>query len=253
MMTVVKLLEEKAKKYPENKVEVWKKESMTFREWDERSTRLARFLWDEVGIRKGDRVALMFSNEDAIAFKVSYFSVEKCGGISVPVNIRLPDEGIKHIVENSEAKVALCANEFEEKLKKLGKEAIPRRELEKIWSSYKNEKPPVEVLPDDYLDIIYTSGTTGFPKGVLSTHSSLFVRDSSQYENMFAGTTFVHAVPLFTFAGCHAMMMVPLHYGMNVTVLPKFDAKEYLAAISRPEVSMTYAVPAHLLLVMKLE
>ncbi len=116
---------------------------------------------------------------------------------------------------------------------------------------YPAELPDVKIKSDDYLDIIYTSGTTGFPKGVTSTHKSLFVRDDSTYENMFSGKTFLHAVPLFTFAGTHAMMLVPLRYGLNAYILPKFNSKIFLRAMCDKDVVMVYAVPFHLLRVMK--
>jgi acyl-CoA synthetase (AMP-forming)/AMP-acid ligase II len=116
---------------------------------------------------------------------------------------------------------------------------------------YKSEVPNVEIKGDDYLDIIYTSGTTGFPKGVISTHKSLFARDDSAYENMFAGNSFLHAVPLFTFAGSHAMMLISLRYALNTYILSKFDSKVFLSIMKKKDVVLVYAVPFHLLMVMK--
>ncbi|GBD03022.1 Long-chain-fatty-acid--CoA ligase [bacterium HR19] len=259
METVVELLEDKAKRYPQNKIEVYGVETMTFQEWNSKSTKLANILYYDFGVRKGDRVAIMFSNKDAVFFKISYFGVVKCGALPVPVNIRLPAEGIKFVLENSEAKGIIFGDEFSENIQKLKKEVklgfyISRSQAENALSNKKDgNPPPVEIKGSDHLDIIYTSGTTGFPKGVISTHRSLFVRDDSIYESMYAGRTFLHAVPLFTFAGCHAMMLIPLRYALNAVILPKFDAKHFLEVMKRKGIVMVYAVPFHLLSVMREE
>jgi acyl-CoA synthetase (AMP-forming)/AMP-acid ligase II len=255
METIVQLLEDKAKRYPKNVVEVFGIEKLTFEELSRKSSQLAHALL-ELGVRKGDKVAIMFSNKDAAFFKISYFAVAKTGALPVPINVRLPKEGIKFILENSEAKGIVFANEFADLVEDLKEElnlkfALERKEAEKILESFPSHLPQVEIRGDDYLDIIYTSGTTGFPKGILSTHKSLFVRDDSLYESLYAGRTFLHAVPLFTFAGCHAMTMIPLRYALNAVILPKFDAKSFLEVMKREDVIMVYAVPFHLLSVMK--
>ncbi len=253
MGTVIELIEKKAEKFPNNTVEVYGVGKMTFEEWNRYSSQLAHLLIKEFGVKKGDKVAIMFSNKDGLFYKVSYFAVAKCGALPVPINVRLPVEGIRFIIKNSEAKGIIYGEEFESEVKAVSSEifVLSKNEAEKEMKKYPSNRPDVKVTKDDYLDIIYTSGTTGFPKGVLSTHSSLFVRDDSPYENMYAGKKFLHAIPLFTFAGSHAMMLIPLRYGLNVVLLPKFDAHDFLKVMLDKDVVMVYAVPFHVLRIMK--
>ncbi len=251
--TVVELLEDKAKLYPNNTIEIYKVESMTFSEWSKKSSQLSHLLIKK-GVRKGDRVAIMFSNKDGIFYKISYFAVSKAGALPVPINVRLPKEGVEYILKNSEAKGIIYGEEFRDLLKNFELSfMMSRTECEEQMKSMPHELPQVDIRSDDYLDIIYTSGTTGFPKGVLSVHSSLFVRDDSLYENLYAGKTFMHSVPLFTFAGSHAMMLIPLRYALNAVILPAFNTQDFLQLMKRKDLVMLYAVPFHLISVMKIE
>lgn len=251
--TIIELLEDKARNYPNNTVEVYGVESMSFSEWSKKSSQLSHLLIRR-GVKKGDKVSLMFSNKDGIFYKISYFGVVKAGALPVPINVRLAKEGIEYIIKNSESKGIIYGEEFTEVVRSFDLSfKISRTECEEQMKSMPEELPQVEVRGDDYLDIIYTSGTTGFPKGVLSTHGNLFVRDDSLYESLYAERTFMHSVPLFTFAGSHAMMLIPLRYALNAVILPKFDALDFLQLMKRKDMVMIYAVPFHILSVMKIE
>ncbi|MCX7733796.1 MAG: acyl--CoA ligase [bacterium] len=253
MPNLVELLENKAKKFPDIRVEVYGVESMTFSEWSKKSSQLANLLLKN-GIKKGDRVALMLSNRDGIFYKISYFGVVKTGALPVPINVKLPKDGIEFIVKNSEAKAIIYGDEFADVVRSLDiSMKFSRYNLESYLAQMPETIPDVKISDDDYLDIIYTSGTTGFPKGVISTHGNLFVRQDSAYEGLYSGRTFLHSVPLFTFAGSHAMMLIPLRYSLNAVILPKFDPKEFYEVMKREDVVMVYAVPFHLLSVMKNE
>ena len=143
METVIELLEEKARKYPNAKIKIVKvedegenqgekklsfSEEMTFKEWSEKSSKLANFLID-IGVKKGDKVCILMSNDDGIFYKIAYFGIAKAGALPVPVNIRLPDEGVKFIVENSDAKGIIYGDKFESRVKGLGVKAFGNQEV----------------------------------------------------------------------------------------------------------------------------
>jgi len=204
---VIELLEDKAKRYPENFVEVFGVEKMTFEEWGRKSSQLAHALLD-LGVKKGDKVAIMFSNKDAAFFKISYFAITKVGALPVPVNVRLPKEGVKFILENSEAKGIIFGSEFGELVEDLKKEvnlgfALERKEAEKILEKFPAQLPQVEVRGDDYLDIIYTSGTTGFPKEFYQL-TSLSLSEMIQFMSLYM------LVKLF----CMLFLFLPLRVAM---------------------------------------
>src|SRR5438105_1070905 len=74
--------------------------SMTFREWNARSCRLANALLG-LGLEKGDRVAVLAYN--CVEWLEIYAAAAKAGVLAVPINFRLVGREIRYIVENCEA------------------------------------------------------------------------------------------------------------------------------------------------------
>ena len=66
--------------------------SMTFREWNRRSCRLANAFLG-LGLAKGDRIAVLAYN--CVEWMEIYAAVAKAGLIAVPVNFRLREEEIR--------------------------------------------------------------------------------------------------------------------------------------------------------------
>ncbi|HUB09162.1 MAG TPA: class I adenylate-forming enzyme family protein [Myxococcales bacterium] len=218
---------------------------MTFAQWDRRSDGLAAALLER-GLRKGERVALAFENVDAERFYVSYFAVAKAGGVSVPVGARLAEAEIGAILRHAEPSFAIGGDAQLEALRA----SVPAWRL---WgpddldaAMLRDADPPSNPpLPGDLCDILYTSGTTGTPKGVCSTHAGLVTIRAGALK-LFAGRAFVHAVPVHTFAGTHAMQYLPLRAGMTSVVMHRFDAARYIELLAAHRAAASYAVPAML-------
>ena len=90
--------------------------AMTFRQWDERSCRLANALLG-LGLAKGDRVAVLAYN--CVEWAEIYAATAKAGLVAVPINFRLVAREVKYILENSESKVLFFGPEFAEMVKGL--------------------------------------------------------------------------------------------------------------------------------------
>src|ERR1700693_6580396 len=72
---------------------------LTFEDLHGRCNRMANVL-REVGVREGDRVALMFNND--YRFLESLFGPMRLGAVSVPLNTKLGDEALTYILADSE-------------------------------------------------------------------------------------------------------------------------------------------------------
>ena len=82
--------------------------SITFSQWEQDSNRLARGLAD-LGISKGDRVAIYFETCDALQWILSYSAVHKAGAVVVPLNTRLAPRELALILEHSGSLAILTA------------------------------------------------------------------------------------------------------------------------------------------------
>ncbi|MEE2830246.1 MAG: class I adenylate-forming enzyme family protein [Myxococcota bacterium] len=225
---------------------------MTYRQWENRSNRVARELVRR-GLEPGQRVGILFGNPDGLDYLVCYHAVHKAGGVTVPLNVRatLPEQ--RRILEHAEASGLLHAPTFAERAAALAGSLsdsgllLSGADIEGLPAQDEEEAFQVSRAADDLADILYTSGTTGEPKGVACTHSDITFKGQSQLSTMFAGATFLHAVPLFTFAGTHAMSLICLRGGMTHLLQARFEPARFLELISEQRVHLAYAVPTMLL------
>lgn len=212
---------------------------MTFAGWEARSNAAGRAL-AERGIRAGDRVALLFDNSAWLDNCVGYFAVLKAGAIAVPVSFRWTDSEIGHVLDHSGARAVLAQKDYADRAEADSVEWL-ETDLGALEGGHSTANFQVERAEEDLADIIYTTGTTGLPKGVASPHGNIAPGDS---QGFMLGETFAHAIPLGTFAGTHAMMVMPLSNRWTNTVLPRFDAERYCAFIAEQRPAVSYLVPS---------
>ncbi len=169
---------------------------ITWLEMDRRSSQLANGLW-ELGIRKGDRVILMFHN--CLEFIEATYAIQKLGAIPVPINYRFVPREIVYQTTNSESKAYIFEDLWMEAV--LGArpelpgitqyvcfrrngEALPEgmHDYDELMAHSSASPPPrVDMDWNDTAVIIYTGGTTGFPKGVMLSYGNHRVLFSAQF------------------------------------------------------------------------
>ncbi len=225
---------------------------MTYGEWEADSNRLARHLVER-GLQPGERVGILFPNTEALSYLRSYHAVHKAGAVVVPLNTRSTATELNRIVTHSGMVAVLAGHECTEMANTISSSLcdsallVVGEELAGALSQGDGSTFQVPRDAEDLADILYTSGTTGDSKGVACKHRDITFKGSSQLSMMFAGARFLHAVPLFTFAGSHAMALICLRGGMTQVLQPRFDADRYLELIDERRVSLAYAVPTMLL------
>jgi carnitine-CoA ligase len=178
-----------AAKYGDREYLVVKDQSFSFAKLDRRSRQVARG-FSQLGVKKGDRVAIVIGNRPAFIFV--WWGLIRIGAVMVPVNLKLTGGEIADIINHAEAKAVVLGELFGQSMQML-KTQCPTVEhwicvrkngaepsVEAFFERW--DDPPdidVPILVDDPASILYTSGTTGFPKGVIHTHGNyLFTADS---------------------------------------------------------------------------
>ncbi len=129
--------------------------------------RCAAGAFDELGVAKGDRVAVWAPN--SADWIIAAFGLLTAGGVLVPVNTRFkPGRSRRHHYPQCGEGRAGCAKDF------LGQDytapaGVPVIDLA---SDFLSSGSPFErgVSGTDVSDVIFTSGTTGRPKGAMMNH-----------------------------------------------------------------------------------
>jgi long-chain acyl-CoA synthetase len=261
--TIPALLQESVRNYADNPSLVFAGETnYTYRQMGEDVIRIAALL-KQLGIRKGDKVAILSSNMPN--WGVAFFAISWVGAIVVPI---LPDfhpNEIKFIIGHSEAKAMFISessfrglnNEtsgLPEYLILLDKFALFTAEtpldnlgmLNSSLSDSVNDTLPEKVDEEDLASIIYTSGTTGSSKGVMLTHKNLAwtAEKSYTFQEIHPEDRFLSVLPLsHTFENTISFLL-PMRYGASVHYLRKPPvASVLLPALEKVKPTIMLVVP----------
>lgn len=229
--------------------------TISFREWDDHSNRLAHALVD-AGLAPGDRVSIYLPSDEALRWIVAYAAVHKAGAVVVPTNTRLSVPEVATILGHAEASAVITCETL------LPTARAVQRQIPSITTIVSAGSVTAEAdgviaydeflsadtsdiqVPrtlDDLADIMYTSGTTGLPKGVAVRHRNVAMIPN--HEPAWTGGGWIHGAPMFTFAGI-AFIYNPMKMGLVGLYLPKFDAARWLDLVERERPTMAFLVPA---------
>ncbi|MGV0597990.1 AMP-binding protein, partial [Mycolicibacterium porcinum] len=166
-VSIPELFAAQVARVPESVAVSFEGRSMTYRELDETSTRLAhRLLADGVG--PGQYVALLFSRcADAI---VSILGVLKAGAAYLPIDPAHPDARIEFVMADARPVAAVTTTELVGRFAGCGVEVLDFNDVRPNTPQRAGLPAPVA---DDVAYLIYTSGTTGVPKGVAISHRNV--------------------------------------------------------------------------------
>jgi fatty-acyl-CoA synthase len=211
----------------------------------------------ELGLKKGDRLAIILPEPDAF---VMAFAGAVVGGV-VPVPMYPPltlakmeayGETVRHILDASGATVLVTAPGLKPMLEEHLAPAIQRglRILldSDIEGATDRREPPVKVELDDLAFLQFTSGSTRKPKGVMVSHRNL---SANAHAIMFDGLRAtsqdrgVSWLPLFHDMGLIGFVIAPIYALVQVMFLPTMNfirrPSVWLDAIHRFRGTITFA------------
>ena len=260
LLTVGEMLSTQARVQPERIGARDLERSLTFRDWNTRSCRLANALVG-LGLSKGDRVAVLAYNR--VEWAEIYGAVAKAGLIAVPINFRLTGPEARFICKDSKISAVIAETALADIVDDIRADLmIPQNTYILIgdaarpgWTSYSGfletasaEEPDVEVSPDDAWCLMYTSGTTGNPKGAIRSHRGMaMLALMTQVElGLRRQDDALLVMPM-----CHAnslnFLTAFLGIGATVTVFSRasFDAALCLRTIGEMGVTFSSLTPTH--------
>jgi natural product biosynthesis luciferase-like monooxygenase protein len=161
------LVEQQAKRTPDAPAVTFEGTTITYRQLDERSNKLAAFL-RELGVVPDQLVGVCV--ERSIDLVVSIVGVQKAGGAYVPLDPAYPRERLALMIEDSGASVLLTQRKLVSDLPSYRARLIC---VDADWPEIeKRSAAPLTggASPSSLAYVIYTSGSTGKPKGVMIEH-----------------------------------------------------------------------------------
>ncbi len=264
------LLSRQAEQYPDKIGCQDKRIDLTFREWNERSCRLANAL-SGLGCGYGNRFGVIAYNR--AEWMEIYAGSAKAGQVSVPIMFRLAGPEIEYIINDSECKAFVVEKPFVNLVNSI-KDRLPvpagnyvylGEPGDKVPSGYigyeewlagaSAENPAVIVDSADPWTFMYTSGTTGKPKGVVRSHESYMAMYYLSNINM--GTTPTDKV-MMVMPMCHVNS---IFYSFPYTLVSgsvfvynesSFNPEDFLATVDKYKISFTSLVPTHYIMILSL-
>ncbi|MCJ2145929.1 non-ribosomal peptide synthetase [Bacillus sp. B19-2] len=158
--TISRLFEYQAAKTPHAPAVIHDRQTLTYRELNERANRIAAALRAN-GVGSESVVALLTSRTPELA--VGILGILKAGGAYLPVTEDMPTERLEWMLSDSNAVMLLQSDRLESHMagKRLFIEDI------QLEAGISASNPEQQGGPDSLAYIMYTSGSTGTPKGVM--------------------------------------------------------------------------------------
>ena len=249
-------LENSTMAHPDKVALIFDDTPWTFKEISEKANAVANGLVN-LGVKKGDRVTLFLPN--CTEFFFWFFGTLKMGAVVNPLNVMLKERELDYLIGDCKPTVIVTTKELAAEPMKVfskqdcsvqtmvvlgGDEGKNMINYERWVARESTAFDTVEVQTDDLAAILYTSGTTGLPKGVMLTHSNLWI--NGRHCADWAETTYkdisIAPLPLFhSYAITHVLAELWMEAG-TVVWISRFDPEACFEAMAKYKATAFHGV-----------
>ena len=234
-----------------------------------------------LGVRKGDRVALILPNFPA--YPIAHFGALKLGAVLVPTNPLYVERELEHQLRDSGAETAVVFDKLYPRLAAVRERTAVKRvivtgvdtflplilrllyrlkdrgrvpadasqgvlRLADLLRGAAGPAAAVPIFPDDPAILLYSGGTTGVSKGAELTHRNALVNVAQvrawlwQFRDQ--QEMFLCVLPFFhSYGMTTALHLAPL-LASTMLLLPRFDLNEVVARIGKHRPTVFCGVPS---------
>lgn len=260
-ISVIDLFKESVHSYGEAVCTLFNDEQRTYRDIDQLSDRVARFLITK-GIQKGERIGIMLPNIPE--FVITYLGILKVGGVVMALNPHYRPAEVEKLSHESDVKILFLMNTAYQEIKSvqkktkintivsLGSDIEPIKD-DVAWAELLQEfagEDPInrKITPEDPAVFQYSGGTTGTPKCAVGLHRNL-VANVFQFSHWLVNTKqgeegILVAIPLYHVYGMVLGMLLAIKMGARMILIANpQDLDALLKAAERHHATVFPGVP----------
>ncbi|HVI08327.1 MAG TPA: class I adenylate-forming enzyme family protein [Candidatus Binatia bacterium] len=211
---------------------------ITYREFHRQASAAAAEL-QRLGVRKGDRIAVMMANSCELA--IVYFACIYLGAVIVPINPSLSRSDVQFILSSCRPTLVLAGSgssvlgDLHPRVLHVvtsgdsANDAADQLDLSNL-SAAADFVPLASAHPDDLIVVMYTSGTSAKPKGLAHRIGRMF-RNAGAFagaQGIDETSRFYLTLSMAYMGGFYNLLVLPFLCGASVAVDHVFDARSSL-------------------------
>jgi long-chain acyl-CoA synthetase len=258
--SIAQMLTVRSNETPEAPHVYYYDQKLTYKDTNDRANQVANFL-KEMGIKKGDIVAVMILNAPEIYYVM--WGAQKLGAIALVINYCLKGQEITYVLNDSKPKVAFVGGNYMVEFTKGLDQAeskpyvveavtevkhestVPQKKLTDILDKYPTDESLVKQSLDDPFLLLYSSGTTGQAKGILLSNRAQLsqCRNFNRLGYIKGDDVMMIMLPMFH-ANPLCVFTYPISYsGQALCIRTKYSPSDFWPAVMQYGVTIIMGVP----------
>ena len=247
MRTIAEVLRWRAQRHPDLPAIKYEGQETSYGDLNRKTDWLALGLIQDLGLRDGDRVAILDKN--CSDYLELLFALDKAGVVAAPINWRLTPVEVNQILADIQPRLLVVGEEFRSHGKSAGVKTLSFEELPRI-----NGDDPGRDKDGAVFWQFATSGTTGLPKGAMLTgHNVLNVGLCLALEmpELREGGPSLVCMPMFHLGGA-GWAVWAMQEGATLTIVREIQPSSLLKTIVEEKIETALLVPAVMLFLTEL-